>query len=155
MSAGRSDFTSPFDDMLDQSRRQFDDLYGGATGATPPPRRPAAEPKSDRQEVSEDTRRFLDDGYGDRWRYEVSERRREDDEVIVLCKLIVGDGSVSKSQFGSAPVGGQRAGLKGSAGGIAFALGTEAEAGSGGGDPEQAAYRQALARALANCAEML
>ncbi|MAG96960.1 MAG: hypothetical protein QF797_05725 [Alphaproteobacteria bacterium] len=159
MAASRhSGLTSPFDEMLDQSRRQFDDLYGGSKGAprpqSPAPQPSALESQNGQENVPEDTKRFLDDRYGSGWRYEVSERRRDGDEVIVLCRLIVGDGNVSKSQFGSATVGGERSGLKGSAGGIAFALGADA-APSPGGDPEEAAYRQALTTALEKCAEML
>jgi hypothetical protein len=156
MTTGRTDFTSPFDDMLDQSRRQFDDLYGGS-GSSPAPSAPlpsALTSRPGQEGVAQDTKRFLDDRYGDDWRCEINERRRDGDEVIVLCRLIVGDGNVSKSQFGSASVGGERPGLKGSAGGIAFALGADAAPGPGG-DPEEAAYRRALAAALTKCAEML
>ncbi|MDP6623411.1 MAG: hypothetical protein QF754_14210, partial [Alphaproteobacteria bacterium] len=133
MAAGRSsEFTSPFDDMLDQSRRQFDDLYGGPVAKSPPS--PALEAKPEHNGVAPETTRFLDDRYGDRWRYEVVERRREGDEVIVLCKLSVGDGT-TRAQFGRAQVGGEASGLSGSAGGVAFTLGTGAAA---PGDPEQA-----------------
>ncbi len=151
MTAGRpSEFTSPFDDMLDQSRRQFDDLYGGPVAKSPPS--PAPEAKSEHNGVAPQTTRFLDDRYGDRWRYEVVERRREGDEVIVLCRLTVAEGGPSRTQFGRAQVGAEASGLSGSAGGVAFTLGTGAAA---PGDPEQAAYQRALAAALAKCAELL
>jgi hypothetical protein len=153
MAAGRhSDFTSPFDEMLDHSRRQFDDLYSGPVSSSRSP--PAPESKPERHDVAPQTARFLDDRYGDRWRYEIVERRREGDEVIVLCKLTVAEGGPSRTQFGRASVGGEGSGVGGTAGGIAFTLGAGA-APAASGDPEQAAYQRAIAAALAKCAELL
>ncbi len=144
-----TDFTSPFDDMLAQSRREFDDLFGGSKAP-----RSVAKARPTEEDVAPETARFLDDRYGGRWRYEVSQRLREGDEVIVLGKLTVGDGEVSRSQFGRAQVGGQGPAHQGTAGGMAFTLGT-GPALSPSGDPEAEAYRQAEAAALAKCAETL
>ena len=159
----RSDLTSSFDDMLDQNQRQFDDLYTGsrprqpaARPASPPS--PPASPAPRRASDQTDAVRFLNDRYGERWHYEIADRRREGDEVIVLCKLVVADLDNAKSQFGRARIGqsGAAPAAKGSADGVAFALGPEPSSAAGiAGDPEDAAFRQAVDAALANCAALL
>ena len=145
-----SRLSSSFDGMLKANWRQFEALTNGigarARKAAPPPSTAAPAPS--------DAVRFLDDRYGNGWSYEVAERRREGDEIIVLCKLSIPDQDISKSQFGSATVlgAGGAPGVGGSADGIAFSLGSEE---GGDGDPEEAAFQRALASALAKCAEML
>ena len=95
--------------------------------------------------------RFLQDRYGGGWRHDVIERRREGDEVIVLCRLTVDELAMSKSQFGSARIGDRDAKpvIKGQAGGIAFALGSGP--GQGAKDTEDAAFNRAVDDALAKC----
>lgn len=157
-----SRLSSSFDGMLKANWRQFEALTngvgarerdaatapreGGIVVPTSPPSAPGPAPS--------DAVRFLNDRYGDGWSYEVAERRREGDEVIVLCKLSIPDQDISKSQFGSATVhgAGGAPGGGGSADGIAFSLGSEE---GGDGDPEEAAFQRALNSALAKCAEML
>lgn len=155
-----SRLSSSFDGMLKENWRQFEALtngvgarerdaaapprQGGIVVPSPPPR-PAAPPS--------DAVRFLDDRYGDGWSYEIAERRREGDEVIVLCKLSIPEQDISKSQFGRATVIAAGApGTGGSADGVTFSLGPEE---GGDGDPEEAAFQRALNSALAKCAEML
>ncbi len=157
----RSGLTSPFDDMLDQNRRQFDDLntrsWPRQSTARPAPS-PAASTAPHRAPEQTDAVRFLNDRYGERWRYEIADRRREGDEVIVLCKLIIADLDIAKSQFGRARIGqsGAAPAPKGSADGVAFALGPEPSSTAGiAGDPEQAAFRQAVDAALTKCAALL
>lgn len=152
---GRS---SPFDAMLDGNRRAFDALYGGrgspgrkaapAMSAGPSGAIGSAAGKSD-------AARFLDDRYGDGWAYEVADRQRDGDEIIVLCKLVVGDQEIAKSQFGRARIGGAPA-IAASADGVRFAIGPEPASGpSDAGDPEEAAFRRAVEAALAKCVELI
>ena len=165
--------------MLEENRSQFEALFRSAARAAPgvaesaaapqPPAAtpPAQEPGSARPATDSgaavdvapsDVVRFLDDRYGGGWRYEVAERRQEGDEIIVLCKLIVDDQDISKSQFGSARIARPAAGaeVSGTAGGFRFAI-PPREPGRAlpGSDPEEAAFREALGDALAKCAAML
>ena len=165
----KSGFAAPFDTMLDDNRRAFEALYAGTDSSKPKsqpvaPRIPAAKPSSplspappgaaDHGGKSEAVR-FLDDRYGDGWRYEIAERRRDGDEIIVLCKLIIGDRETAKSQFGRSRIGGEPA-IAGSADGVRFAIGPEPARGStDAGDPEEAAFRRAVDGALAKCVDML
>jgi hypothetical protein len=143
-----SGLASAFDAMLSQNRDRFDTMLHRRPGSTP------AAPASTPQEASESVR-FLNDRYGRGWHHEVIERRREGDEVIVLCRLTVDELDMSKTQFGSAKIG--EANTKpitaGSAGGIAFTLGSE-QAGREK-DTEEAAFRRALDDGLAKCVALL
>ncbi len=168
-----SDFTSPFDDMLEQNRRQFEELYKGpaeaqapnpaalpAPGAqanpappTPSPAAASGPPARAFDPASDDPVRFLDHRYGAGWSYEVTERRREGDEVVVRCRLSIPDHDLSKAEVGRARIDRPDAApeIAGSADGVSFALGPE----NGINDAEEAAYEQALANALAKCAALL
>ncbi len=161
----KSGFAAPFDAMLDDNRRAFEALYAGTESAGPKaapaaPRTPAAKPSSPVRPAPADASkaeavRFLDDRYGDGWRYEIAERRRDGDEIIVLCKLIIGDRETAKSQFGRARIGGEPA-ISGSADGVRFAIGpVPARCSADAGDPEEAAFRRAVDDALAKCVDML
>ena len=161
-------FSSPFDAMLDDNRRAFEALSAGTgsslrQAAPVESRTPIAGPRLSVRPVrtapsaagKSDAVRFLDDRYGHGWRYEIAERRRDGDEIIVLCKLIIGDQETAKSQFGRARVGGATA-ITGRADGVRFTIGAEPERGAAdAGDPEEAAFRRAVDAALANCVEML
>lgn len=168
--------SSLFDEMLAKNRKQFDALYGGSTGETdresaptPPPAPPArgqpagrvgtASRTPDRLGIApSDAERFLTDRYGDGWRHEITDQRREGDEVVVLCKLQIDDGTIVKSQFGRAQISstGLAVETKGTAAGVAF-LARPPDAGSVdiAADPEAAAYRAAEQAALAKCAALL
>ena len=143
-----SSMASAFDEMLGQNRHRFDTMLGRRPAATPSPATPASVSRP--LEPSE-SMRFLNDRYGGGWRHEIIERRREGDEVIVLCRLTVDESDMSKTQFGSARIGdrGAKPVIKGQAGGIAFALGSGP--GRGPKDTEDAAFRRALDDALAKC----
>ena len=175
-----SRFTSAFDDLLDKNRRELDALYRG-TGASGPSRPAAArapaepapaaadrtpEPASRRpvpsapaahavapQSDASPAARLLDERYGDGWRFEVTSRRREKDEVIVVGTLrLSGSGGV-RTQFGSARISAGGGSTAGSAGGVAFSFG-----GGGGESPlaaEEAAFERAREDALANCTALL
>ena len=175
-----SRFTSAFDDLLDKNRRDLDALYEG-TGASRPrrtaaapapagpapaaadrapgpasrepepsaPAAPAGAPRSDASPAA----RLLDERYGDGWRFEVTSRRREKDEVIVVGTLrLPGSGGV-RTQFGSARIAAGGGSAAGSAGGVAFSFG-----GGGGESPlaaEEAAFERAREDALASCTALL
>jgi hypothetical protein len=130
---------SPFDTMLDDARRELDALAGGpAVPAVSAPAAGLSEPE-----------RFLNDRYGDGWHIEISERHREDDEVVVLCRLTIPEHDITRAQFGRASIGVTQP-LKGSSGGIAFSLGDATD----GGD-EREAYAAAEADGLRKCVELL
>ena len=178
-----SRYTSAFDDLLAKNRRELDALYegtgrsrAGRPSSGPPPRgtapttpasarAPESAPGESIRPVSTEapatapspaaspTERLLDERYGDGWRFEVTSRRRERDEVIVVGTLrLPGSGGV-RTQFGSARIATGGGGTAGSAGGIAFSFG-----GAGDESPlaaEEAAFERAREDALANCAALL
>ena len=114
---------------------------GGTGAATEPP--PAASPAA----------RLLDERYGDGWRFEITSRRREKDEAIVVGALrLPGSGGV-RTQFGSARISPGGGAGSGSAGGVAFSFG-----GAAAGTPlaaEEAAFERAREDALARCAALV
>jgi hypothetical protein len=153
MTAGRgSGLSSPFDDMLEQTRKQFDELSGGlAPVAAPGTERRRPTPAAHR---GTDPVRFLDDRYGDGWRYQVTERRQDGGEAVVHCKLVIADRDITRTGIGRARI--ERTGpaveISGRADGVAFTARAEAAA------PEislQAAFDTALTEALSKCAELL
>ena len=103
--------------------------------------------------ASSPTERLLDERYGDGWRFDVTSRRREGDEVIVIGTLrLPGSGGV-RTRFGSARISEDGGATSGSAGGVAFSFG-----GDGRERPaasEDAAFERARADALAGCAALL
>ena len=172
-----SRYTSAFDDLLAKNRRELDALYegtgpsrAGRTSSGSPPREPAPatsaparaaegapgesiRPVSAEAPAADPTERLLNERYGDGWRFEVTSRRRERDEVIVVGSLrLPGAGGV-RTQFGSARIVAGGGATAGSAGGVAFSFG-----GTGGESPlaaEEAAFERAREDALANCAALL
>ncbi len=145
MSSNRpSEFSSPFDAMLAESRRQFDALYGDSA----PPRAEVPTPSVPEPAVSASAR-TLNERYGGGWRHEITERRREDDEAVVLCRLTITESGSVKAQFGRAPMG-TASGVGGTAGGVAFRT-----AAPTGADSEAAAFAAAEEAALAKCVAML
>ncbi len=155
MTAGRgSGLSSPFDDMLEQTRKQFEELSGGLAPA------PVESARTERRRPTPAARRwsdpvrFLDDRYGDGWRYQVTERRQDGDQAVVRCRLVIADSDVTRTGTGRARI--ERTGaaveISGRADGVAFTAHAEAAA------PEislQAAFDTALTDALSKCAELL
>ena len=176
-----SRYTSAFDDLLDRNRRELDALYQGTAPSTPSrapavpapaAREPAPTPTSSARPPGTDAvepipgapaappppatspaERLLNERYGDGWRFEVTSRRREKGEVIVVGTLrLPGAGGV-RTQFGSAPIETGIGATAGSSGGVAFSF--------GGGSTEsplraeEAAFERAREDALANCAALL
>ena len=193
----RSGFASPFDEMLEQTRKEFEKLAGGAgprrsrerpsepargpepaglTAPIPPPNPPAplprapaasaasaarpsaAAPRGTSGELSPETERFLNERLGNGWSYEVTERRREGNEVVARCKLSIADRNLSKTQYGRARVaspGEADSTLEGSADGLAFSIETNGAPLGGVAQSEDEAFQQAIESALAKCAELL
>ena len=113
----------------------------------------AEAPATDPPPAASPTERLLDERYGDGWRFEVTSRRRERDEVIVVGSLRLPGAGGTRTQFGSARIAAGGGGTAGSAGGVAFSFG-----GAGGESPlaaEEAAFERAREDALANCAALL
>ena len=157
---GKSSATSPFDDLLKQSRESFETLAGSPGPASESSRKSSFYSQPPSKELSQspepsNVRQFLDDRYGDRWRHEILERKQERDQIIVLCKLTIEDEGISKNQFGEATIERDSGGVAQRAGkvnGIPFSFGpSEAD----NGDGEAAAFRRATESALAKCAESL
>ena len=150
-SSSSTSAASSFDEMLERNRRELDGMYGGIAWTDP---REAAPPPG--AAVASPVVRQLNQRFGDEWRYEITERRRDGDEVVVLCRLTLPERNVTKAQFGLARIGraGAGAAVRGSAGGVSFTLGA-GESGWLAGDSEDAAYERAADDALAKCAAML
>ena len=167
-----SRYTSAFDELLERNRRELDALYedrGGRgasrPGRTPPaPAPPGTAPVATAPESGETApagpipaaspaERRLTERYGDAWRFEVTSRRRENDEIIVVGTLrLPGSGGV-RTQFGSARIAASGGSTAGSAGGVVFSFG-----GGAGANPlaaEEAAFERAREDALASCADLL
>ena len=177
-------FASAFDNLLERNRRRMQERMPKALGRTltnqahapervfpefsapqtpaatlsaPDPIQNQADPRPPRTAESEGERR-LNERFGAGWQYEVKERRREGDEMIVLCQVTVPEKNISKEQFGRASIRlpGRSDLVRGSANGIAFAMRLEPERARGsGGNPEEAAFQKAVENALARCAELI
>ncbi len=137
----RSEFASPFDAMLAETRAQFDALYGG--GAPAPAAMPVGSAAAASGSEAELTAR-----YGTGWRHEITERRREGDEAVALCRLTIPERGIVKAQFARAPIHGG-SNVAGHAGGVAF------RAGGAGEEGEAAAFAAAAEAALAKCVALL
>ena len=99
------------------------------------------------------TERLLNERHGDGWRFEITSRRREKDEVIVVGTLRLPGSGGLRTQFGSARISAADDAASGSTGGVAFSFG-----GGAGGSPaaaEEAAFERAREDALASCAALL
>ena len=175
-----SRYTSAFDDLLAKNRRDLDALYQGAgpspasrsrtpaSGPSPasasgtrtpepvsrdeaPPAREG--PAAETPPVASPATRLLDERFGDGWRFEVTSRRREKDEVVVVGTLrLPGSGGV-RTQFGCARIATSGGASGGSAGGVAFSFG--AGAGESPLAAEEAAFERAREDALASCAALV
>ncbi len=112
MTDGRdSEFSSPFDALLDQNRKRLEQLYGGpdddrhrpaatsavSTAAPVRPARPAARAPSDPKAI-------LDERFGARWRHEVVERRRDGADMAVRCRLTVAAEGIDVTRSGRARI---------------------------------------------------
>ena len=102
-----------FDALIEGNRQQMDELYG-QSGATPPRSVSQAADVGeeltrfedlDRQSIGEgQSAVWLNQNFPDAWRYEIRDRRRQDNEVVVLCRLHLLGHDIHKAQFGSAMI---------------------------------------------------
>jgi hypothetical protein len=198
----QSGLSSPFDEMMEKTRKQFDDLSGGMaprwpgkSGAPPgisatapqeaapreaeryaprtaeptapappqaaPPQAtapPRPGPAAGFDPVSMDPASFLDERFGGGWRHEITDRRRDGDDVVVQCRLSIDGEDSPQSQMGRARIyaAGQASEIAGSADGVAFSFRAgSTPSGNGAAEAEEAAYREAARAALARCVEQL
>jgi len=172
--------SSPFDRMLDENRKQFDALLTRRAPAARPelsvaPPRPAAPadmpeptgaaapspPKASADAEAFDIRateigQTLARRYGENWRFAIVDRRRDGEDVVVWARLTAGDHD--KTRRGRARIQGAAGAtsIAAKAGGTGFVLRAGGEPRSAvSDDPEQTAYEQAAALALAACAKGL
>ena len=176
-----SGFSSAFDELLERSRRELDALSGGsgapalsptsgpssgspasssATARSASPlsaRTPVSSPASRSQAV-----RALDEKLGADWRYEVLERTREGDELVVRCRVTAPSRGVSRTWYGAASMSGAgrdgASGRSGTAGNVRFTVGAGTGSDAKTRDPiraEREAERRAVESALAACARLL
>ena len=148
-SGQRSQLSTIFDGMLMHNKERLEALLreerSGASGdrlartragrATPAPGSSAAA-------------QYLNERFANRWHYEIVERQRVGDEVVVMCKLFLEDHGVVKTQFGRATVA--AGSIAGRSGAVRFRL----EPGTGERSEEDA-YRRAAENALGNCVKLL
>ena len=163
-----SSISSAFDDMLERNRKELDGMYSGSTRDSSPSRAPSEahgpsfsssdfeSRTTDQAPPARSMVQQLNVRFGDKWRYEITDRQRDGDEVVVLCKLMLSDQRVTKAQFGRARIGrsGSGSSVQGSAGGVFFSLGASGT-NSLSGDTEDAAHDRAIENALAKCSAML
>jgi len=158
----RPQLSSVFDDMLAQSKKSFDDLYRGrlsrageaAVQARPFPARetsvgkPAGSSLSAKIASDSAAARWLNEHFGNDWRYEIATQKREGDEAIVLGKLTFGRENAVRTQFGRAKITGDA--VAAASGGLRFKLG-----GAGSEQDEHEAFRRAAEAALSNCVDLI
>jgi hypothetical protein len=158
----RPELSSVFNNMLAQTKKRFDDLYGGGGSSAGKSsiktdvalgRKAASAPSpilasANRLAPDSPVVRRLTERFGADWRYEIAEQRRDGDEAIVLCKLIFNNGGATRMQFGSAKISGRR--VTGASGGVPFELGT-----AGTEQDERDAFRRAAEAALMNCIDLV
>lgn len=174
-------FSSAFDELLERSRRELDALSGGSGSAAPSPSprestssaggpsaaaaRRVAQAVPTRAPTPSPTprspaERALDEKLGPGWRYEILDRTRDGDELVVRCRVTAREHSVSRTWHGTASLSwggrGGMSGMKGSSGNVSFTLGGRSRGGAD--DPiraEREAERRAVESALAGCARLL
>ena len=102
-----------FDALIDGNRQQLDKLYGQSAAMPSESVRQAPQTEEgltwseglDRQSIGEgQSVVWLNQHFPNAWRYEIRDRRRQDNEVVVLCRLELIDPKIHKAQFGSAMI---------------------------------------------------
>lgn len=160
--AQRPDLASVFDDMLTQNKKRFDDLYrggrsyaGGSAGGIKGPiggQAPAVRSQSAAATIQlppdSSAARRLNARFGNDWRYEITERRRDGNEAIVLCRVIFGKDGTVRTQFGSANI--SEGPVAGASDGVRFKMGLASAE-----QDDQDAFRRAAEAALMNCLDLI
>jgi hypothetical protein len=153
----RPELSAVFDDMLSRNKKSFEELYRGGRSLTEPTAvteaatggKTGTSPRSNGElGVDSLVAHRLSERLGNDWRYEVAEQKREGDEAIVLCKLILGKSGAVRTQFGRAKIA--HATVAGVSGGMRFQVG-----GMPAAPDEREAFRRAIEAALMNCAELI
>jgi hypothetical protein len=158
----RPQLSSVFDDMLAQSKRRFGDLYSGGfsrAGKSSAQTRPFAAREtaaglpvagSSSAKIDPDSAaaRWLNEHFGNNWRYEIATQKREGDEAIVLGKLTFGRDNAVRTQFGRAKITGDA--VAAASGGLRFKIG-----GGVSEQDEREAFRRAAEAALSNCVDLI
>ena len=102
-----------FDALIEGNRQKMDELYGQSGAMTSRSDGQVAEVGKesicfedlDRQGIGEgQSAVWLNQNFPDAWRYEIRDRRRQDNEVVVLCRLDLLGHKIHKAQFGSAMI---------------------------------------------------
>ena len=102
-----------FDALIEGNRQQLDELYGQSGATRSQSVRQEAETEEgltwseglDRQSIGEgQSAEWLNQHFPNAWRYEIRDRRRQDNEVVVLCRLELLGPKIHKAQFGSAMI---------------------------------------------------
>lgn len=140
--------------MLERNRRELDALGGGSTLRQPP--RTTSTPRETSRSAAE---RLLDDKLGDGWRYDLLERTRDGDDVIVRLRVTDARRGISRTQFGSASASADGASdMQGKAGDVTFSFGTGSAPTDDARDTlsrERTAERAAIESALMACARLI
>ncbi len=161
-----------FDEMLERNRQELKKLFdarpspaprrggqrhqpqfpAGARTAARPRAEAAAGGRAGGLHSGSDAARRLDRRYGDGWRFEVVERRREGDEAVVVGKLHVRERNLAQFQTGRARVHhhGEAGEARGTVDGVPFAARLDdPDQTPVGANAEEAAFRRATEEAAA------
>jgi hypothetical protein len=152
----RSQASALFDAMLVDNKARLDALLradrfgesGDDRDRLAATRRSSAAGRTPLDVAGSGAARYLNERFANRWHYEIAERHRLGDEAIVMCKLVLEDQGVVKTQFGRAKIAADS--LSGRSGTVRFRLEL-----SGLERHEDDAYRRAAENALANCVKLL
>ena len=145
------ELTESFDELLEGNRQELEALYNrqsdsskdtvgsGTSDSDAPSGQHGKIRRFNKDELTEiDAADWLDRYYPGEWKYDVKDRRREGNELVVLCRFELPGYGVRRTQFGMAEI--ERADTA--------SHNTEREA-------EETAYRQAIDNALRWCIRML
>ena len=145
------ELTESFDELLEGNRQELEALYNrqndsskdtvnsGTSDSDAPSRQHGEIRRFNKDELAEiDAAGWLDRYYPGEWKYDVKDRRREGNELVVLCRFELPDYGIRRTQFGMAEI--ERTNSP--------PQNTEREA-------EETAYRQAIDNALRWCIRML
>ena len=145
------ELTESFDELLEGNRQELESLYNrssgssestmdlGANDSDAPSREHGKIRRFNKDELAEiDAADWLDRYYPGEWKYDVKDRRREGNELVVLCRFELPSYGIRRTQFGMAEI--ERTNSP--------PQNTEREA-------EETAYRQAIDNALRWCIRML
>ena len=145
------ELTESFDELLEGNRQELEALYNrqndsskdtvgsGTSDSDAPSRQPGKIRRFNKDELAEiDAADWLDRYYPGEWKYDVKDRRREGNELVVLCRFELPSYGIRRTQFGMAEIGRTNSPDQN----------TERE-------DEETAYRQAIDNALRWCIRML